>query len=77
MAEAMAFTDDMGVYLTDLTDIRSDYKELFIDLLKLGSTFVSKTPKTAADLKDLQKHLVCTVIILLCITFISAYSFFL
>ena len=74
IAEAMAFTDDMGVYFTNLTDIRSDYKELFIELLKLSSTFVSKTPKTAAELKDLQKHLVCTVIILLCITFMFIYA---
>ena len=60
IAEALAFTDDMGVYLTNLTDIRSDYKELFVELLKLSSTFVSKTPKTATALKDLQKKLVCT-----------------
>ena len=77
IAEALAFTDDMGVYLTNLTDIRSDYKELFVELLKLSSTFVSKTPKTATALKDLQKQVVCTVIILLCITFIFICSSFL
>ena len=77
IAEALAFTDDMGVYLTNLTDIQPDYKELFIGMLKLSSTFVSKTPKTEAELKDLQKNLVCTVIILLCITFISLHSSFL
>lgn len=58
LAEALAFCGDVGVYLTDQTDIQSDVKEVFIELLQVTGCFVHKV-NTDSALKKLQKQLVC------------------
>jgi hypothetical protein len=73
MAEAMAFTDDVGLYFSNLTDIEKDYKELFVELLKLSSTFVSKTPKTPTAVKNLQKQLVYVQLLFFYVSLLFLY----
>lgn len=57
IAEALAFCGDTGSYLIGLTDLREDVKEIFIELLKVSGTVISKA-STKTTLREAEDKLV-------------------
>jgi hypothetical protein len=57
IAEALAFCGDVGSYFIGLTNLRTDIKDIFIELLKLSGTVISKA-STKTVLKEAEQKFV-------------------